>query len=84
MSGHEALQGNTPVRNLRLSIQGIGKTFGHDAQRVVAINSASLDVADGEFIAIVGPSGCGKSTLLQIVAGLVPPSKARFCSMARR
>ncbi|MBI2562993.1 MAG: ATP-binding cassette domain-containing protein [candidate division NC10 bacterium] len=34
----------------------------------------TLDVAEGEFLAIVGPSGCGKSTLLNIVSGLFPPS----------
>ena len=39
-----------------------------------AVAGASLDVADGEFVAIVGPTGCGKSTLLNIAAGLMPPS----------
>ena len=38
---------------------------------------ASLDVADGEFVAIVGPTGCGKSTLLNIAAGLIAPSAGR-------
>lgn len=37
-----------------------------------AIAQASLNVADGEFVAIVGPTGCGKSTLLNIAAGLIP------------
>ncbi|MCX7314203.1 MAG: ABC transporter ATP-binding protein [Alphaproteobacteria bacterium] len=40
-----------------------------------AVQNASLDVADGEFVAIVGPTGCGKSTLLNVTAGLFPPSK---------
>jgi NitT/TauT family transport system ATP-binding protein len=42
-----------------------------------AVERATLDVADGEFVAIVGPTGCGKSTLLNVAAGLVPPSGGR-------
>ncbi len=41
---------------------------------VTALRDITLDVAVGEFIAIVGPSGCGKSTLLKLVAGLLQPS----------
>jgi NitT/TauT family transport system ATP-binding protein len=39
-----------------------------------AVEQATLDVADGEFVAIVGPTGCGKSTLLNIAAGLIAPA----------
>jgi NitT/TauT family transport system ATP-binding protein len=39
-----------------------------------AVERVTLNVADGEFVAIVGPTGCGKSTLLNIAAGLMPPS----------
>jgi NitT/TauT family transport system ATP-binding protein len=39
-----------------------------------AVEGATLEVADGEFVAIVGPTGCGKSTLLNIAAGLIAPS----------
>jgi NitT/TauT family transport system ATP-binding protein len=42
-----------------------------------AVERASLQVADGEFVAIVGPTGCGKSTLLNVTAGLFPPSTGR-------
>jgi len=43
-------------------------------ENYTAVERTTLDVADGEFVAIVGPTGCGKSTLLNIAAGLVSPS----------
>ena len=41
--------------------------------RYTAVECASLNVADGEFVAIVGPTGCGKTTLLNVAAGLLAP-----------
>jgi iron(III) transport system ATP-binding protein len=49
----------------RLTIDGVVKTFG----AYTALDHVSLDVPDGEFVAILGPSGCGKTTLLRLVAG---------------
>jgi NitT/TauT family transport system ATP-binding protein len=42
-----------------------------------AVAHATLNVADGEFVAIVGPTGCGKSTLLNVTAGLLGPAAGR-------
>ena len=41
---------------------------------LLAVDSVSLDIAEGEFVSLVGPSGCGKTTLLRIAAGLLTPS----------
>jgi len=44
---------------------------------VAALHDANLQVAPGEFVALVGPSGCGKSTILRLVAGLDTPTVGR-------
>jgi NitT/TauT family transport system ATP-binding protein len=54
-----------------LHIRQLGKTYGTEANKLVAIEDVTLAVAPGEFLTVVGPSGCGKSTFLQIVAGLL-------------
>ena len=58
-----------------VSLAGVTISFRlADGGTYVAVEDASLDVADGEFVAIVGPTGCGKSTLLNVAAGLLAPS----------
>ncbi len=52
-----------------LALQGITKCFG----TTVAVDAADLEVARGEFFALLGPSGCGKTTLLRLVAGFERP-----------
>ncbi len=53
-----------------LSLRGLSKSFGGG---LAAVREVSLDVRDGETVAVLGPSGCGKSTLLRLVAGLERP-----------
>jgi len=42
------------------------------------VEDVTLDVAEGDFLALLGPSGCGKSTLLRMIAGLAEPSAGRL------
>jgi multiple sugar transport system ATP-binding protein len=50
-----------------IRLERVTKVYGDE---VLAVDDASLEVADGEFMVLVGPSGCGKSTLLRLIAGL--------------
>src|SRR3954469_4200932 len=73
VSGAEA-----PTRTTAVALTEVDITFRlADGGSYAAVQRASLDVRDGEFVAIVGPTGCGKSTLLNVTAGLFPPSQGR-------
>jgi len=52
-------------------LRGVTKVYDNG---VTALGPLDLDVAKGEFVALLGPSGCGKSTALRLIAGLSPPS----------
>lgn len=58
----------------RLSVQGVGKTYGTGAQAHVVLKDIDLDVFPGEFVCLVGPSGAGKTTLLRCLTSLMPPT----------
>lgn len=53
-----------------LIINNLSKTYYTKNKEVEAIKDITLNIKEGEFIAIVGPSGCGKSTLLNIIGEL--------------
>ena len=55
-----------------LEVRELDKVFRRGARAVQAIDHFSLNVEEGEFVAIVGPSGCGKSTFLHILGGFEP------------
>ncbi|WP_138469284.1 ABC transporter ATP-binding protein [Poseidonocella sp. HB161398] len=57
-----------------MSVRSLTKSFG----RTEILRGIDLDVAAGEFVALVGPSGCGKSTLLRLIAGLEGASGGRI------
>jgi NitT/TauT family transport system ATP-binding protein len=68
------MQGEDPAtgaRGLGVSLRGVRRVFrSAGGSAVEAVAGVDLEVAPGEFLALLGPSGCGKSTLLRIVAGL--------------
>ena len=62
----------TSARDVRLSVQHLGKTYGTGDKAVTVIDDLTFDVYAGEIVCIVGPSGVGKTTLLKCLAGLHP------------
>ena len=61
-----------------LKIQDLKKVFRTEEVETVALNGISMEVKQGEFIAIMGPSGCGKSTLLNILGLLDNPTSGQY------
>lgn len=57
-----------------IELRGVTKRF----DRVVAVDSVSLVVEEGEFFSLLGPSGCGKTTTLRMIAGFTPPTSGRI------
>ncbi len=61
-----------------ISISNLEKYYRTDEVETVALNKLSLEVNEGEFVAIMGPSGCGKSTLLNILGLLDDPDAGKY------
>jgi len=60
-----------------VQICDLTKVYGHGEIEVKALDCVNLDIAAGEFLALMGPSGSGKSTLLHIIAGIDRPTGGR-------
>ena len=58
----------------RIGFEGVSKAYGE----TVALDGFDLEVADGEFLALLGPSGCGKTTALRLLAGFLQPTAGRI------
>jgi NitT/TauT family transport system ATP-binding protein len=63
---------------MALDIRDVSHHFELDGKPLPVLERIILNVAPGEFVALLGPSGCGKSTLLRLVAGLEPPRAGRL------
>ncbi len=66
-------------------LTGLVKEFGERkaGQRVRAVDGIDLDVAEGEFFALLGPSGCGKTTTLRLIAGFEQPDEGEVLLRGR-
>ena len=63
---------------MELRTENLRKVFSTDVVETHALNGVSIDIHDGEFVAIMGPSGCGKSTLLNILGMLDTPTEGTY------
>jgi len=61
-----------------ISLSGVERRFTSGEIETAALRAIDLDIAEGEFVAIMGPSGCGKSTLLNVLGTLDRPSAGKY------
>jgi putative ABC transport system ATP-binding protein len=61
-----------------LSMRELSRVYRTEAVETTALDGIDLDIADGEFVAIMGPSGCGKSTLLNVIGMLDSPTSGSY------
>lgn len=60
-----------------MRLESVSKSYVHRGRTVAALDNASLEIATGDFVAVVGPSGSGKSTLLLVLGGMLSPSQGK-------
>src|SRR3989440_9697921 len=61
-----------------VQIHGLHKTFRRGSESIEVLADLTLNVPEGEFMALMGPSGSGKTTLLNLIAGLDRPSEGEI------
>lgn len=61
-----------------IKLENITKKYMDDSKDTIALNGLSLEIAEGEMVAVLGTSGCGKSTLLNILGGMDRPDSGKY------
>lgn len=63
------------VKSVVVRAERLTKEFQTPVETIVAVDDATFEISQGEFVALMGPSGCGKSTLLGLISGIDIPTK---------
>ena len=82
-NGRDNASGNGKARPL-IEIRGLTKTYHRGSETIEVLHGVDLDIAHGDFVALMGPSGSGKTTLLNLIGGLDRPSSGTIEIDGRR
>ena len=61
-----------------VQVRDLSKVYQRDSQKIPVLDGLSLDIPDGDFVALMGPSGSGKTTLLNLIGGIDTPTSGQL------